>query len=230
MRVRIKFTKNGALKFIGHLDVMRFFQKVLRRAGIDVAYSEGFSPHMLMSFAQPLGVCVTSEGEYFDLDLKSAMPSKTMLALINEQMPPEMSVTEIVKIPEDKANKCMTLVAAADYVIRFKEEKLFQEQKKNLEDFFAQKEIVVLKKTKRSEQMMDIRPLIYEAEIGEESISLKLSSGSVNNVKPRLLMDAFCEWAKLDPAAFGIEVHRKELYARVEEEFIPLYKLGEEIY
>ena len=72
MRVRIKFTKTGALKFLGHLDVMRYFQKALRRAEIDVAFSEGFSPHMIMSFAAPLGLGITSTGEYFDLDLKSA--------------------------------------------------------------------------------------------------------------------------------------------------------------
>ena len=119
MRVRIKFTKTGNMKYIGHLDVMRFFQKVLRRAGLDVAYSEGFSPHMLMSFAQPLGVGVTSEGEYFDLDLKSAVSSEEMVRRINAQMPADFSVTKIVQIPEDKASKCMTLVAAADYVISF---------------------------------------------------------------------------------------------------------------
>ena len=56
MKLRIKFNKFGAVKFIGHLDVMRFFQKALRRADIDVAYSGGFSPHQIMSFASPLGV------------------------------------------------------------------------------------------------------------------------------------------------------------------------------
>lgn len=55
------------MKFIGHLDVMRYFQKALRRAGMDVAFSEGFSPHMIMSFAAPLGVGITSSGEYFVL-------------------------------------------------------------------------------------------------------------------------------------------------------------------
>ena len=51
MNVRIKFQKTGPLRFISHLDVMRYFQKVIRRAGIDICFSEGFSPHMIMSFA-----------------------------------------------------------------------------------------------------------------------------------------------------------------------------------
>ena len=70
MKVRIKFAKSGAMRFIGHLDVMRFFQKAIRRAGIDVAYSEGFSPHQIMSFAAPLGVGLSSNGEYLDLEVK----------------------------------------------------------------------------------------------------------------------------------------------------------------
>ena len=56
MKVRIKFRKQGVMKFIGHLDVMRYFQKAIRRADIDIAYTEGFSPHMILSFAAPLGV------------------------------------------------------------------------------------------------------------------------------------------------------------------------------
>ena len=64
MKIRIKFAKYGTMKFIGHLDMMRFFQKAIRRADIDIKYSEGFSPHQIMSFAAPLGVGIESRGEY----------------------------------------------------------------------------------------------------------------------------------------------------------------------
>ena len=74
MKVRIKFAKYGALKFIGHLDVMRYMQKVIRKSEIDVAYSQGFNPHQLLYFASPLGVGLTSEGEYFDIVLNSEEP------------------------------------------------------------------------------------------------------------------------------------------------------------
>ena len=69
MKARIKFRKYGSLRFIGHLDVMRFFQKVMRRADIPIAFSGGYSPHMIMSFANPLGIGLTSDGEYFDIEL-----------------------------------------------------------------------------------------------------------------------------------------------------------------
>ena len=51
------------MKFIGHLDIMRYFQKAIRRAEIPIAFTSGFSPHMIMSFANPLGVGLTSDGE-----------------------------------------------------------------------------------------------------------------------------------------------------------------------
>ena len=69
MKIRIKFSKQGAMKFIGHLDTMRYFQKAMRRADVDIRYSEGFSPHQIMSFAAPLGVGLTGSGEYLDIEV-----------------------------------------------------------------------------------------------------------------------------------------------------------------
>ena len=69
MKVRIKFEKRGNLRFIGHLDLMRYFQKANRRAGLPIAYSEGFSPHQIMSFAAPLSMGVESTAEYADFKL-----------------------------------------------------------------------------------------------------------------------------------------------------------------
>ena len=76
MKARIKFRKNGVMKFIGHLDIMRYFQKAIRRAEIPIAFTSGYSPHMIMSFANPLGVGLTSDGEYFDIELPSQSPAK----------------------------------------------------------------------------------------------------------------------------------------------------------
>ena len=72
MKARIKFRKYGVLRFIGHLDVMRYFQKVMRRADIPIAFTGGYSPHMIMSFASPLGIGLESDGEYLDIDCKPA--------------------------------------------------------------------------------------------------------------------------------------------------------------
>ena len=86
LKARIKFKKYGALRFIGHLDVMRFFQKAIRRAHIPIAYTGGYSPHMIMSFANPLGIGITSEGEYFDIELKESISSAEAVSRLNAVM------------------------------------------------------------------------------------------------------------------------------------------------
>ena len=121
MKVRIKFSKTGAMKFIGHLDTMRFFQKAIRRADIPVAYSEGFSPHMIMSFAAPLGVGTTSSGEYFDMQLAKDMPTKELVRRMNTAMVEGIEVLSAVRVEDGKASKAMSLVAAADYEVTFRE-------------------------------------------------------------------------------------------------------------
>ena len=65
MKVRVKFGKQGVMRYIGHLDIMRYFQKCIRKANVDIAYSSGFSPHQIMSFASPLGVGLESTGEEY---------------------------------------------------------------------------------------------------------------------------------------------------------------------
>ena len=86
MKIRIKFAKYGVMKFIGHLDVMRFFQKAIRRADIDIRFSEGFSPHPVMSFAAPLGVGMESLGEYLDIEVNSMTSAEEMKDALNREM------------------------------------------------------------------------------------------------------------------------------------------------
>ena len=99
MKARIKFRKYGSLRFIGHLDVMRFFQKAIRRANIDIAYTGGFSPHQIMSFAAPLGVGLESEGEYMDIEVNSSESSKAMIRRLNEVMAEGMEILSWVRLP-----------------------------------------------------------------------------------------------------------------------------------
>ena len=153
MKVRIKFSKEGAMKFVGHLDIMRFFQKAVKRAGIDVAYSEGFSPHMIMSFAAPLGVGVTSTAEYFDMEIKTPMPSKEAVERLNQTMVEGMKVSSFRKIPDGKANAAMALVAAADYQVHFREGmEPAADWKEKVHALMEQPEIIILKKTKKKEK------------------------------------------------------------------------------
>ena len=119
MKARIKFRKYGVMRFIGHLDVMRYFQKAMRRADIPIAFTSGYSPHMIMSFAQPLGVGVTSDGEYLDIELKESISSEKAVKQLNAVMVEGIDIVSFVQIPEDKKASGMTIVAAAEYKVSF---------------------------------------------------------------------------------------------------------------
>lgn len=236
MKVRIKFRKYGIMKFIGHLDMMRYFQKALRRADIAVCYSEGYSPHMIMSFASPLGVGITSDGEYMDIEVKSALSSKDSVDRLNEAMVEGVEVVSFRQIPKERSQNAMSLVAAADYEVRFRpgEEPSMPEGRswqEAFDAFLARPEIVILKKSKKSEREMDIRPFIYCAKTKEDVISLRLSAGSAVNIKPELVLEAFFQYLGLPFRENSLLLHRKDLYARCageDREFISLEELGKE--
>ena len=184
MKIRIRFEKQGQMKFIGHLDMVRYFQKVMRRANVDICYSEGFSPHQKMSFAAPLSVGVISKGEYFDIEVNSSLSSKEMIKNINAQNVEGVKVVSYKELPEGAKN-AMSIVAGADYFVYTD---LFTEEQVN--DFYAQDEINILKKTKKSEKIVDIKPMIHEMKFNEDGIFMKVSQGSAANLKPDLVMSA----------------------------------------
>lgn len=228
MKVRVRFSKHGVMKFIGHLDMMRYFQKALRRAEIPVCLTEGFSPHMVMSFASPLGVGLTSDGEYMDIEVKERIPSREAVARLNRVMVDGMKVLSYRQIPEGKASNAMSLVAFADYTVSFrkgKEPSAKWEEK--LAEFAALPSILILKKTKKSEKEVDIKPMIHALSLLENGeIFMRLSSGSASNLKPELVMEAFALWLGVENPPFSLLVNRVELY---DAHMVSLEELGEEI-
>ena len=97
MKIRIKFRKVGNVRFIGHLDIMRYFQKAIRRADIDIVYTEGFSPHQVMSFAAPLGVGIISEGEYLDIEVHTSKSSEASIQALNDVMAEGIEIVDYIR-------------------------------------------------------------------------------------------------------------------------------------
>lgn len=178
MNVRVRFAKYGAVKFIGHLDVLRYFQKAVRRAGLKIAYSQGFHPHQIMSFASPLGVGITSEGEYMDMELVAEYTPQEIVDTLNSAMVEGFTVLSARILPEPengrKRETAMSLVTAADYLVTVKENDPFLGVKslEELNDawvrFYGQESIPVVKKVKKSnsETEVDLKPFLYGAMVG----------------------------------------------------------------
>ena len=178
MNVRVRFAKYGAVKFIGHLDVLRYFQKAVRRSGLKIAYSQGFHPHQIMSFASPLGVGITSEGEYMDMELTADYTPQEIVDALNTAMVEGFTVLSARILPDPKNGRkretAMSLVTAADYLVTVKENDTFFGAK-SLEElneawtrFVGRDSISVIKKVKKSnsETEVDLKPFLYGALIG----------------------------------------------------------------
>lgn len=244
MKIRIKFRKYGVMKFIGHLDIMRYFQKAMRRAEIDICYSEGFSPHQIMSFAAPLGVGITSDGEYLDIEVNSTLSTEEALHVLNETMVEGVKIVDYVQLP-DNAKTAMSIVAAADYDLYFKAgydaPRSVAEFAEAIDNFFTKpSEVLITKKTKKSEKVMDLKQLVYafkaESKVREDgamvpSFYLMVSTGSSDNLKPELVVESLFESMGLTYDANAIQIHRRDVYAADADGrgYVSLGKLGSKI-
>lgn len=231
MKLRVKFAKSGVMRFIGHLDVMRYFQKAIRRAGIDIAYSEGFSPHQVMSFAAPLGVGLESRGEYFDIEVHSYTTAEDMKERLNGVMVPGMEILNVTMLGEDAKN-AMASVAAASYLVRFREgyEPDFDWVGQSVL-FYGKPSIPVTKKTKKGETRMDLKPSIYDLSVQREEggipvVHMLVDASSSGNVKPSLVMEAFLKENGKELQEFALLITREDTYTNTgtaeNPHFVPL--------
>lgn len=235
MKVRVKFRKYGPVRFIGHLDVMRFFQKCIRRAEIDVAYTTGFSPHQIMTFAAPLGVGLTSDGEYMDIECYSVTTSEDMIERFNRVSVPGIEIVNVVMLPEDAGN-AMASVAAAAYRVRVREgrEPAF-DYRAGLAEFASLPEITILKETKKNTLQWDIRPGLYELWAEEDgAIHMLVDASSGGNIKPVQVMKAYMAWRGEALEESALVVHRKDTYLNLAAQgsprhFAPMDAIGSPI-
>ena len=199
MKLRMRFGKEGIVKFIGHLDIMRYFQKAFRRANVDITYSQGYHPHPCLSFASPLGVGLESRGEYLDMEVNSFDDLEAMKNAVNAQMVEGIVVYSIRHLP-DQAKKMAPCEA--------------KQLKAAVESFMSRPEIRVIKKTKKSEREIDIRPLIYKMVVEENGkIFMQVAAGSATNLKPELVMQTLCRLENLEENDYAWLVTRCDMYA-----------------
>lgn len=223
MKVRIKFSKEGPVKFIGHLDMMHYFQKAIKRANIDIAYSAGFSPHQIMSFASPLSVGCESCGEYFDIELNSISSTEDIMERLNHVMVEGIRVLDVAVLNEKEGN-AMGSVAAADYRVSFRDGVLLpSDWKQMLMEFINRESIPVVKKTKKGEREINLKDGIYQLEIREDNVYMQLDAGSGSNIKPGFVLETFCRENGIALPDFPFDIYRLETYKRDEQgQLIPL--------
>jgi radical SAM-linked protein len=225
MLLCIQYSKEEEARFLSHLDLMTAMERAFRRAGLPLAFSEGFNPHPRVSFASALAVGVTSEAEYLDVQLLEEIPAEEVLRRLNNVLPRGLCVREAVPVTK-RTESLMALINLARYRVEVpfhSGDGVSSQERINkvIGDVLATTTYPVQRKSKKGLREVDIRPGIRELtgrlkEGGAESILLlemAVQIGSDGNVKPEEVVEMF---GALSPSSFhlgnNLRIHRLGLY------------------
>jgi len=203
-RIRIRFGKQGTFRFVGHLDLAKTWERVLRRAEFPLEYSQGFNPRPRMQFAAALPVGVTSESEYLDAWLTARIDSlERWIEQLRSSSPAGLVIYGFEEVPI-KEDALPTLVTSADYRITVADIEL-EDLRQRVAALLAAPS---LERT-RNKKTYDLRPLVLSLEVNDDSsLSAQLVTGDQGAGRPDELVEAL----GLDP--LQAKIHRLRLSLR----------------
>lgn len=180
--VRIRFIRGEDVKYISHLDLMKVFERAIRRARLPIAYSQGFNPHPQMVFGLPLSVGVTSEAEYADFDLAADINPEFFMVRLNDELPAGLQIVDI-GVKETKSNIMASVVKASyDILVSSNEKPEMNVIDDSINGFLSQTVFTVKKESKSGTRDVDIRPMIHGLEAKSVSCNRLEVNGPVNSV------------------------------------------------
>jgi len=204
MQIRIHFAKTAAMRYTGHLDLHRTWERTFRRAGLPLAYTQGFNPHPRLNLAAALPLGFTSDGELLDAWLELALPVEQVLAALEPALPPGLRVDRI-EVIQGKAPTLQTQVRSSEYEVTLVED--CPDLPARLHDLLA---VPSLPRTRR-DRPYDLRPLIEALEPlppdeqGRARFLTRLAARESATGRPEEVLDAL----GIEPAK--ARIHRTRL-------------------
>ncbi|MFQ6672303.1 MAG: TIGR03936 family radical SAM-associated protein, partial [Candidatus Tectimicrobiota bacterium] len=216
-RLRVRFAKEGLLRFLSHLELARAIKRALRRAELPVAYSQGFNPQPRVSFGPALAVGVASQWELFDLELIKLMRPAHVLERLRAVLPEGLRVIEVSQVPlkappPDEAVSAQTFqVSGRTAAFRPPDGvPARRAHRRRLEAFLAQETIPYMRHKGRRTVELDLRPLIEEARVVDAEddwlmVHLLLPFGRAGSARPHEVMEVCYGLADEELATLQIE-------------------------
>jgi radical SAM-linked protein len=155
MRVRITFSKQGALRYIGHLDLHRVWERAMRRASLPISYSQGFHPQPKISLAAALPLGFSSRAEVLDVRLNEEIPTEEIFLRLKDNLPPDIKVTDVISVDE-RLPALQTTVLSAAYDVHLTEPVDGSELTRKVESLMKPESLI----RERRGKTYDLRPLI----------------------------------------------------------------------
>ncbi|MDD2554522.1 MAG: TIGR03936 family radical SAM-associated protein [Desulfotomaculaceae bacterium] len=217
-RYRMMYAKEGPAKYISHLDLIRAFERAARRAGLPIAFTQGFNPHPKLSFAAPLAVGTAGAAEFADMELSQNIPAGNVAKSLSVAMPEGLRVLEARPLAQS-APALMAIVDRAAYTARAVLETPPQNETlaSAVAGFLARPEIQVERRSKRGGmRKYDIKPGIFALSAYMNNVIIEvtaeLKTGSSGNIRCEELIAAFMEDSGLT-ARGNFVISRRALFA-----------------
>jgi len=184
MRIRITFSKQGPLRYTGHLDLHKLWERAARRAELPLAYSQGFHPQPKMSLAAALPLGFSSTCEVLDMRLERDVELVSLRERLNGTLPPGIRVLSVEQA-EERAPALQTQVAEAEYQIELREPVGPSELKRRIEAAMESKSIP----RERRGKSYNLRPLILFIEAFDDKITMRLTTRESATGRPEEVLD-----------------------------------------
>jgi len=185
MRIRIKFTKQGALRYIGHLDLHKLWERAARRAELPLAYSQGFHPQPKMNMAAALPLGFSSRCEVMDMKLEHDIALDDLPARLNATLPSGLQVVNVEEVDE-RAPALQTQVTSAEYEVTLTGPANGSELKRKVDSVI---ESTSLPRERRG-KTYDLRPLIEGLDVpGSDKIIMRLAAREGATGRPEEVLD-----------------------------------------
>jgi radical SAM-linked protein len=188
LRLRVRFCRGESVKYISHLDIMRLWQRALNRAGVPLAYSEGFNPHPRMSLAVPLALGVTSETEFLDIVLAEQVSPHSFSSALSRHLPAGIEIAQVFNIPLTMPS-LQSQVACAEYTVKISTPKQPDEINLAITQLLSKESLPWQHQRDTGIRKYDLRPLIEEIQLidvkdGYCTLGMRLRCDSTGSGRP----------------------------------------------
>ncbi len=203
-RLRISFTKEGPLRFISHHDLMRLFERALRRTGLPLKMSEGYNPRPQLSFPAALALGIESRDELFEVELTEWVSPRLARERLEGQLPPGIGIKGVASVGYGEKAE----VTGAEFAVRM--ERMPEDLPRRLEDFMSASEVLVERKRKSGTKRINVRGFVRHVSLDGERLVFDLAVSPAGTARPEEVLEAVMG---LSPAALApLHITRTRLY------------------
>lgn len=214
------FTKEEPVRWLGHLDILRTFERAIRRSGLPIAFSGGFNPRERLSFASALGVGVTGAEERVALELTELIPPQEVQERLNAVLPPGIRIIRCFPVSEEQQERHLFgELDRADYevVCSTPEPITLETIERAIAHLLAQPQVTIAREREGKSRTVDIRPYLHTLQLKPESFQnnqfvliMRLGMGETGNVRPNEVVEALDQQV---PGLKARRIHRLRLLA-----------------